>query len=50
MGNWKIVNIVKCSIYGGGSKMSESGSTTTKPVPTPRRGRKPKESRALDKL
>ena len=30
--------------------MSESGSTTTKPVPAPRRGRKPKEPRALDKL
>ena len=30
--------------------MSESGSTTTKPVPTPRRGRKAKEPRALDKL
>ena len=29
--------------------MSESGSTTTKPVPAPRRGRKPKEPRALDK-
>ena len=25
--------------------MSESGSTTTKPVPAPRRGRKPKEQR-----
>ena len=30
--------------------MSERGSTTTKPVPAPRRGRKPKEPRALDKL
>ena len=30
--------------------MSGSGSTTTKPVPAPRRGRKPKEPRALDKL
>ena len=30
--------------------MSESSSTTTKPVPAPRRGRKPKEPRALDKL
>ena len=30
--------------------MSESGTTTTKPVPAPRRGRKPKEPRALDKL
>ena len=30
--------------------MSESGSTTTKPVPAPRGGRKPKEPRALDKL
>ena len=30
--------------------MSQSGSTTTKPVPAPRRGRKPKEPRALDKL
>ena len=27
--------------------MSGSGSTTTKPVPAPRRGRKPKEPRAL---
>ena len=44
------VYIVKCSIYSGGSKKSESGSTTTKPVPAPRRGRKPKEPRALDKL
>ena len=30
--------------------MSESGRTTTKPVPAPRRGRKAKEPRALDKL
>ena len=30
--------------------MSESGSTTTKPVPAPRRGRKPKEPSASDKL
>ena len=30
--------------------MSERGSTTTKPVPAPRRGRKPKEPRALGKL
>ena len=39
--------IVKCSIYSEGLKMSGSGSTTTKPVPAPRRGRKPKEPRAL---
>ena len=30
--------------------MSESGSTPTKPVPAPRRGRKPKEPRASNKL
>ena len=36
--------IVKCSIHSGG------GSTTTKPVPAPRRGRKPKEPSASDKL
>ena len=30
--------------------MSESGSTTTKPVTAPRRRRKPKQPRALDKL
>ena len=30
--------------------MSGSGSTTTKPVPAPRRGRKPKEPRASDNL
>ena len=30
--------------------MSESGSTTTKPVPAPRRGSKPKEPRASNKL
>ena len=30
--------------------MSGSGSTPTKPVPAPRRGRKPKEPSASDKL
>ena len=30
--------------------MSESGSTPTKPVPAPRRGSKPKEPRASNKL
>ena len=30
--------------------MSGSGSTTTKPVTAPRRGRKPKEPSASDKL
>ena len=30
--------------------MSGSGSTTTKPEPAPRRGRKPKEPSASDKL
>ena len=30
--------------------MSGSGSTPTKLVPAPRRGRKPKEPNALDKL
>ena len=39
--------IVKCSIYSGGSKISGSGSTTTKPVPAPRRGGKPGKSRGL---
>ena len=30
--------------------MSGSGSRPTKPVPAPRRGRKPKDSSASDKL
>ena len=40
---------VKCSIFSGGSKMSGSGSTPTKPVPArPRRRSKPKEPSASD--
>ena len=39
--------IVTCSIYSGGSKISGRGTTSTKPVAS-RRGRKPKETSALD--
>ena len=47
---FSVASLRKCSMQSGGSKMSGSGSTPTKPVPAPRRGSKPKEPSASDKL